>query len=173
MELACMPENFVEDAIELLIFASRIPRAMDGFMLDDLRAKMIKVLFCWMPERSGSSSIASPFEGHQFAVEYPVRNILKLYIDIEFTGSHTQNRLLCYPSGRSGHSSTYFRTDYSAFSSSRDGAVSEGNYIIICKSNGSLLIETSGGLNQQRMGVALDYIGKRGSTVGVTREKRI
>ncbi|KAI3960816.1 hypothetical protein MKW92_024394 [Papaver armeniacum] len=109
MELACMPEHFVEDAMELLIFASRIPRAMDGFMLDDfmnfiimfmgspnyiknpyLRAKMVEVLICWMPERSGSSSTASLFEGHQFAVEYLVRNLLKLYVDIEFTGSHTQ-----------------------------------------------------------------------------------
>ncbi|KAI3960488.1 hypothetical protein MKW98_002987 [Papaver atlanticum] len=109
MELSCMPEHFVEDAMELLIFASRIPRAMDGFMLDDfmnfiimfmgspnyiknpyLRAKMVEVLICWMPERSGSSSTASLFEGHQFAVEYLVRNLLKLYVDIEFTGSHTQ-----------------------------------------------------------------------------------
>ncbi|KAI3897369.1 hypothetical protein MKX03_021964 [Papaver bracteatum] len=109
MELACMPEHFVEDAMELLIFASRIPRALDGFMLDEfmnfiimfmgspnyiknpyLRAKMVEVLICWMPERSGSSSTASLFEGHQFALEYLVRNLLKLYVDIEFTGSHTQ-----------------------------------------------------------------------------------
>lgn len=32
-ELASMPEHFVEDAMELLIFASRIPRALDGVML--------------------------------------------------------------------------------------------------------------------------------------------
>ncbi|KAL5723047.1 RING-type E3 ubiquitin transferase [Ranunculus cassubicifolius] len=109
MLFACMPEHFVEDAMELLIFASRIPRALDGFMLDDfmnfiimfmaspeyirnpyLRAKMVEVLNCWMPNRSGSSSTASLFEGHQLALEYLVKNLLKLYVDIEFTGSHTQ-----------------------------------------------------------------------------------
>lgn len=33
MAFACMPEHFVEDAIELLIFASRIPKALDGVEL--------------------------------------------------------------------------------------------------------------------------------------------
>ncbi|KAK2655850.1 hypothetical protein Ddye_008902 [Dipteronia dyeriana] len=110
MEFACMPEHFVEDAMELLIFASRIPKALDGVVLDDfmnfiimfmsspnfirnpyLRAKMVEVLKCWMPRRSGSSSAtATLFEGHQMSLEYLVRNLLKLYVDIEFTGSHTQ-----------------------------------------------------------------------------------
>ncbi|KAD6795992.1 hypothetical protein R6Q59_020126 [Mikania micrantha] len=110
MEFACMPEHFVEDAMELLIFASRIPRALDGVKLDDfmnfiimfmaspeyirnpyLRAKMVEVLNCWMPRRSGTSSVTSTlFEGHQLSVQYLVRNLLKLYVDIEFTGSHTQ-----------------------------------------------------------------------------------
>lgn len=108
-ELACMPEHFVDDVMELLIFASRIPKALDGIMLDDfmnfiimfmaspeyirnpyLRAKMVEVLNCWMPRRSGSSATASLFEGHQLSLEYLVRNLLKLYVDIEFTGSHTQ-----------------------------------------------------------------------------------
>ncbi|KAJ0100383.1 hypothetical protein Patl1_21822 [Pistacia atlantica] len=113
MEFACMPEHFVEDAMELLIFASRIPKVLDGVLLvgcDDfmnfiimfmgspnfirnpyLRAKMVEVLNCWMPRRSGSSSAtATLFEGHQMSLEYLVRNLLKLYVDIEFTGSHTQ-----------------------------------------------------------------------------------
>lgn len=110
MEFSCMPEHFVEDAMELLIFASRIPKALDGVLLDDfmnfiimfmaspeyirnpyLRAKMVEVLNCWMPRRSSSSSAtATLFEGHQMALEYLVRNLLKLYVDIEFTGSHTQ-----------------------------------------------------------------------------------
>ncbi|CAH1420992.1 unnamed protein product [Lactuca virosa] len=110
MEFACMPEHFVEDVMELLIFASRIPRALDGVKLDDfmnfiimfmaspeyirnpyLRAKMVEVLNCWMPCRSGSSSATSTlFEGHQLSVQYLVKNLLKLYVDIEFTGSHTQ-----------------------------------------------------------------------------------
>lgn len=33
MEFACMPEHFVEDAMELIIFASRIPKALDGVLL--------------------------------------------------------------------------------------------------------------------------------------------
>ncbi|XP_075645294.1 putative ubiquitin conjugation factor E4 [Castanea sativa] len=109
MEFASMPEHFLEDAMELLIFASRIPKALDGVLLDDfmnfiimfmgspdfirnpyLRAKMVEVLNCWMPRRSGSSNTASLFEGHQLSLEYLVRNLLKLYVDIEFTGSHTQ-----------------------------------------------------------------------------------
>lgn len=109
MEFAAMPEHFVEDAMELLIFASRIPRALDGVFLDDfmnfiimfmaspeyirnpyLRAKMVEVLNCWMPRGSGSSATATLFEGHQLSLEYLVRNLLKLYVDIEFTGSHTQ-----------------------------------------------------------------------------------
>ncbi|KAI5558920.1 hypothetical protein POPTR_017G089600v4 [Populus trichocarpa] len=108
-EFASMPEHFVEDAMELLIFASRIPKALDGVLLDDfmnfiimfmasptyirnpyLRAKMVEVLNCWMPRRSGSSATASLFEGHHLSLEYLVRNLLKLYVDIEFTGSHTQ-----------------------------------------------------------------------------------
>ncbi|XP_077223669.1 putative ubiquitin conjugation factor E4 isoform X1 [Tasmannia lanceolata] len=109
MEFACMPEHFVEDAMELLLFASRIPKALDVFLLDDflnfmimfmaspsyvrnpyLRAKMVEVLNCWMPHKSASPATASLFEGHQFSLEYLVRNLLKLYVDIEFTGSHTQ-----------------------------------------------------------------------------------
>lgn len=109
MEFASMPEHFLEDAMELLIFASRIPKALDGVLLDDfmnfiimfmgspnfirnpyLRAKMVEVLNCWMPRRSGSSNTATLFEGHQLSLEFLVRNLLKLYVDIEFTGSHTQ-----------------------------------------------------------------------------------
>ncbi|CAA3017415.1 probable ubiquitin conjugation factor E4 [Olea europaea subsp. europaea] len=102
-------EHFVEDTMELLIFASRIPRALDGIVLDDfmnfiimfmaspdyvrnpyLRAKMVEVLNCWMPTRSGSMATSTLFEGHQLSLEYLVKNLLKLYVDIEFTGSHTQ-----------------------------------------------------------------------------------
>ena len=39
---------------------------------------------------SGSSNTATLFEGHQLSLECLVRNLLKLYVDIEFTGSHTQ-----------------------------------------------------------------------------------
>lgn len=109
MEFASMPEHFVEDVMEFLIFASRIPKALDGAILDDfmnfiimfmgspeyirnpyLRAKMVEVLNCWMPRRSGSSATSTLFEGHQLSLEYLVKNLLKVYVDIEFTGSHTQ-----------------------------------------------------------------------------------
>lgn len=109
MEFASLPEHFVEDAMELLIFASRVPRALDGIILDDfmnfiimfmgspqyirnpyLRAKMVEVLNCWMPRRSGSSATSTLFEGHQLSLQYLVKNLLKLYVDVEFTGSHTQ-----------------------------------------------------------------------------------
>ncbi|CAL9770215.1 unnamed protein product [Musa acuminata subsp. burmannicoides] len=112
MEFACIPEHFVDDAMDLLILTSRIPKALEGFVLDDflnfiimfmasptyiknpyLRAKMVEVLNCWMQQRSSSSGFsasASLFEGHQLSLDYLVRNLLKLYVDIEFTGSHTQ-----------------------------------------------------------------------------------
>lgn len=36
MEFACMPEHFIEDAMDLLVLTSRIPRALDGFLLVSL-----------------------------------------------------------------------------------------------------------------------------------------
>ncbi|KAK1305799.1 putative ubiquitin conjugation factor E4 [Acorus calamus] len=109
MEFACMPEHLVDDAMELLIYTSHIPKTLDGFFLDDfmnfiimfmaspsyiknpyLRAKMVEVLKLWIPERSGSSATTALFEGHQLSLDFLVRNLLKLYVDIEFTGSHTQ-----------------------------------------------------------------------------------
>lgn len=42
-EFAVMPEHFVEDAMELLIFASRIPKALDGVVLVGL---ILNVLPC-------------------------------------------------------------------------------------------------------------------------------
>ncbi|KAI3753659.1 hypothetical protein L2E82_25719 [Cichorium intybus] len=70
MEFACMPEHFVEDVMELLIFASRIPCALDG----------VKLIPC----------TSTLFEGHQLSVHYLVKNLLKLYVDIGLKGSHTQ-----------------------------------------------------------------------------------
>ncbi|PRQ32515.1 putative aminoacyltransferase, E1 ubiquitin-activating enzyme [Rosa chinensis] len=110
VEFASMPEHFVEDAMELLLFASRIPRAFNGILLDDfmnfiimfmaspeyirnpyLRSKLVEVLNCLMP--GGNRPSAAPptlFEGHKLSLEYLVRNLLKLYVDVELTGSHTQ-----------------------------------------------------------------------------------
>ncbi|CAI9099664.1 OLC1v1036520C1 [Oldenlandia corymbosa var. corymbosa] len=109
LHFAAMPEHFVDDAMELVIYASRIPKALDGVELDDfmnfivmfmaspdfvrnpyLRAKMVEVLKMLMPRNKGSSAMATLFESHQLSLEYLVRNLLKLYVDIEFTGSHGQ-----------------------------------------------------------------------------------
>jgi ubiquitin conjugation factor E4 B len=108
-EFSCIPEHFLDDAMDLLALTSRVPKALEGFPLDDflnfiimfmasssyiknpyLKAKMVEVLKCWMPQRSGLKSTAALFEGHQLCVDYLVKSLLKLYVDIEFTGSHTQ-----------------------------------------------------------------------------------
>ena len=105
VEFASIPEHFVDDAMELLLITSRVPRALDGVVLDDfmnfiimfmanplyiknpyLRAKMVEVLNGWMQ----LPAMATLFEGHPFAQEHLVFNLMKLYVDIEFTGSHTQ-----------------------------------------------------------------------------------
>lgn len=39
-EFACLPEHFVDDAMELLIFASRIPKVLDGVLLVDFCLKI-------------------------------------------------------------------------------------------------------------------------------------
>ncbi|XP_051208563.1 probable ubiquitin conjugation factor E4 [Lolium perenne] len=110
MEFSCIPEHFLDDAMDLLVLTSRVDsKALEGFPLDDflnfnimfmassshiknpyLKAKMVEVLNCWMPRRSGLTSTALLFEGHQLCLDYLVPNLLKLYVDIEFTGSHTQ-----------------------------------------------------------------------------------
>lgn len=46
MEFACMPEHFVEDAMELIIFASRIPKALDGVLLVDTLFWLFKYILC-------------------------------------------------------------------------------------------------------------------------------
>ena len=48
------------------------------------------IAFCSSFSPMQSSSMSSLFEGHQLALECLVPNLLKLYVDIEFTGSHTQ-----------------------------------------------------------------------------------
>lgn len=55
MEFASMPEHFVEDAMELLIFASRIPKALDGVVLVDFTSKR----YIWFfPSHINSSAYA-------------------------------------------------------------------------------------------------------------------
>ncbi|MCL7037889.1 hypothetical protein MKW94_026030 [Papaver nudicaule] len=105
MEFGCMPEHLVDDALELLLFASEvIPNKLDRDLLNDfmnfiimfiaspnhirnpyLRAKMFRVLKYWMPNRRDSSYFTvSPFQGHQLALgQYLIESILKFYVNIE------------------------------------------------------------------------------------------
>lgn len=111
MEFAAMPEHFVEDSVETLLMACRTPHALDGVTLDEfmsfivmfmgsplhiknpyLRAKMVELLQHWMPSHCPnptlSNKMASLFEGHPLAMAHLTPNLLKLYVDIEFTGGH-------------------------------------------------------------------------------------
>jgi len=49
MEFSAMPEHFVEDALELLIFASRIPKALDGVVLVDFTSNGYFLLILSLP----------------------------------------------------------------------------------------------------------------------------
>ncbi|KAI3902309.1 hypothetical protein MKW92_037205 [Papaver armeniacum] len=91
MEFGGMPEHFVDDAMELFIFASEVVRErLDPFLLNDfmnfiimfigrpnyirnpyLRTKMVKVLNYWTPKRSDSDTAVTPFQGHQVALVSP------------------------------------------------------------------------------------------------------
>ncbi|KAI3840361.1 hypothetical protein MKX03_005857 [Papaver bracteatum] len=111
MEFACMPEHFVDDAMELLIFASEVmPEKLDHVLLNDftnfiimfvaspnhvrnpfLRAKMVTVLNCFPKRTDSNSTVFSPFHDHQLSRgQYLVESILRFYVDIELTGSDTQ-----------------------------------------------------------------------------------
>ncbi|XP_042379831.1 probable ubiquitin conjugation factor E4 isoform X2 [Zingiber officinale] len=100
MKFACIPEHFVDDAMDLLGITFGIPEVSKGVVLDFLnfiimfmasnayvknpylRAKMVEVLNRWIPNKSGLS--ATLFEGHQLPLDYLVRNLLKVYV------AHTQ-----------------------------------------------------------------------------------
>ena len=124
-----MPEHFVEDMAETLLFVGRLMsygylRELGSERLDEfmdflvvfsgsplhiknpyLRAKLIEVLAAWMPDsgddsgatgrrrRRGNAPVASfassLFEAHPTAIKLLVPNLVKLYVQIEFTGSHT------------------------------------------------------------------------------------
>ncbi|KAL2622569.1 hypothetical protein R1flu_002774 [Riccia fluitans] len=120
IEFASVQEHFIGDLLEMLLLASRIPGALDGFVLDKfmsfivmflesplhvahpyLREKVVEVLNSWIPSKMSygvcscqskflSCSMAALFEGHQMALRYLAPNLLKVYIDSEFTGSDIQ-----------------------------------------------------------------------------------
>ncbi|KAG6516824.1 hypothetical protein ZIOFF_027304 [Zingiber officinale] len=86
MKFACIPEHFVDDAMDLLGITFGIPEVSKGVVLDFLnfiimfmasnayvknpylRAKMVEVLNRWIPNKSGLS--ATLFEGHQLPLDY-------------------------------------------------------------------------------------------------------
>jgi hypothetical protein len=63
-----------------------------------LRAKFVEILADWLPERCPPGTtrniMTGLFEGHPLAIQVLVPNLLRLYVDIEFTGSHTQVKCL-------------------------------------------------------------------------------
>ncbi|XP_026428713.1 probable ubiquitin conjugation factor E4 [Papaver somniferum] len=111
IEFACVPEHFVEDAIEMLIVVftysellNDIIPEMDEFMKfiimfiassnyirnSYIRQRMVELLGLCISNRRCSSSVITIFEGNQLCVEYLVRNLLALYVSKEFTGSPNQ-----------------------------------------------------------------------------------
>ncbi|XP_042387014.1 probable ubiquitin conjugation factor E4 [Zingiber officinale] len=96
MKFACIPEHFVDDAMDLLGITFGIPEVSKVVALDFLnfiimfmtsnayvknpyqRAKMVELLNRWIPNKSGLS--ATLFEGHRLSLDYLVRNLLKVYV---------------------------------------------------------------------------------------------
>ena len=66
-----------------------------------LRAKMVDVLHHWVPPPNIShprvTKMQNLFEFHEMGKQVLVRHLLRLYVDIEFTGSHTQVSALLQP----------------------------------------------------------------------------
>ena len=128
-EYRAMPEHFVEDMAEVLIFVGQLMsygwlRELGSERLDDfmeflvmfsgsslhlknpyLRSKLVEVLAVWMPDagddegrpqsrRQRRGQVRPPsfasglFEAHPTAIRCLVPHLIKLYVQIEFTGSH-------------------------------------------------------------------------------------
>jgi len=116
VEFALVPEFIVEDLADLLLYLSRftpsilaseaMTELMDFLVVFSgsplyvknpyLRAKFLEVLRLWMPDTTQQGvapppeSVVRQFEGNPVAVSHLVPHLLRLYVDIEFTGSHTQ-----------------------------------------------------------------------------------
>lgn len=110
MEFAAMPEHFVEDLVDVVVAASRDPAALQTAGLEDfmsllvmlmgsplhvknpyLRAKCAEVMQLWLPAHQWphlKGSMAALFAGHPFAMRHLTPTLLKLFVDVEFTGAH-------------------------------------------------------------------------------------
>ena len=116
-EFKMLPEFYVDDVVQLLVFVSKLaerqPRVimdedLDGFMSflvifmgcpqhinnPYLRAHMVDVLHHWVPPPNATHPLAHKFanifEYHPIGNKLLVDHLLRLYVDIEFTGGHNQ-----------------------------------------------------------------------------------
>lgn len=111
---ASLPEYVVEDIADLLLFISRtVPQALDSVPLDDmikfiiifinsvayirnpyLRAKLVEVIAVLTPDMQGYRRRTSRFgeiiERHPLALSHLASSLMRFYVDVENTGSHTQ-----------------------------------------------------------------------------------
>eukprot|EP00742_Colponemidia_sp_Colp-10_P011138 GILJ01012341.1.p1 GENE.GILJ01012341.1~~GILJ01012341.1.p1 ORF type:complete len:1148 (-),score=204.51 GILJ01012341.1:87-3530(-) len=115
---ASLPQSFIEDVSEFLTFVSRyIPKNLDEmgtaeafdfltfavtFMSSPVhvtnpyvRAKLVELLSCWVPNESHMAAnhrqmFRDMFFMHPLAKGHLMRVLIHFYVDIEFTGSHTQ-----------------------------------------------------------------------------------
>lgn len=117
MEFATLPEHFVDDITTVLLYIVRtspdILNSVQNELADIIdflivfvgsphyiknpykRADMVEVLHACIPRDSQHGmpppkSVQLLLEVYPLAVRHLVPNLLKLYVDIEFTGSHTQ-----------------------------------------------------------------------------------
>eukprot|EP00963_Diacronema_lutheri_P009923 scaffold938_cov334-Pavlova_lutheri.AAC.43 len=117
MEFATLPEHFVDDITTVLLYTVRTSPDVLNSVQNELadiidflvvfvgsphyiknpykRADMVEVLHACIPRDSQHGmpppkSVQLLLEVYPLAVKHLVPNLLKLYVDIEFTGSHTQ-----------------------------------------------------------------------------------
>ncbi|KAG1664460.1 hypothetical protein FOA52_006306 [Chlamydomonas sp. UWO 241] len=113
-EFTSLPEHFVEDLADLLLYVSRQhPNLLQNAKMDEvmlflvvfmgspsyvksshLRSKLADVMHMWLPQdedgRGGrrsqvSSDLSALFRGHPVVVAHLVPTLLRLYVDVEFT----------------------------------------------------------------------------------------
>eukprot|EP00742_Colponemidia_sp_Colp-10_P004728 GILJ01005043.1.p1 GENE.GILJ01005043.1~~GILJ01005043.1.p1 ORF type:complete len:1070 (+),score=161.11 GILJ01005043.1:3-3212(+) len=109
---AMLPEYFLEDLMELWLFwAQIVPESLDvtdvHVMLSlftvllhspqyvknpHLRAKMAETLFHMLPDKRGGRgpSLGLVIESHALAGKHLGESLIRLYVDVEKTGSHNQ-----------------------------------------------------------------------------------
>ena len=119
-QFALLPEHLLEDMADFLLYVCRFAqhghnRPLDNERLDELmslfilllgspeyvknpylRAKFVEVLRHWLPGDPENPNgrwnprMANLFEGHPLALAHLVPSLLRLYVDIEFTGGANQ-----------------------------------------------------------------------------------